>query len=366
MKLAVVLFNLGGPDSPEAVEPFLRNLFSDPAIIALPWFIRLPLARFIAKRRAPVARKIYDHLGGKSPIFEETRKQADALETALSGNGVEARAFVAMRCWHPFSDGAARAVKAFGPDRIVLLPLYPQYSASTTASSVKDWRRAAKAAKKPVVVSMGTYGASGGYWIASQASAIVAEPSTLTGSIGVFGGKFAIGPALARFGVDMRHLGVGGDYAGAFSLGQEFTPAQRAAFARWMDRIYDNFVARVAEGRKLPESRVREIAKGHVWTGAQAKQLGLIDQVGGFYDAVDKAKALAGLTGEVRLKRMSPTGSPIEALQKLIGVSAASIRAVGTAAGVLDQPQARALITDIDQARLRGQGALVLAPVRLP
>ncbi len=146
MKLAVVLFNLGGPDSPEAVEPFLRNLFSDPAIIALPWFLRLPLARLIARRRAPIAREIYHHIGGRSPIFEETRKQADALAAALSQDGVEARAFVAMRCWHPFSDGAARAVKAFAPDRIVLLPLYPQYSTTTSASSLKDWKRAAKKA----------------------------------------------------------------------------------------------------------------------------------------------------------------------------------------------------------------------------
>ena len=146
MKLAVVLFNLGGPDSPEAVEPFLRNLFSDPAIIALPAIIRLPLAWFIARRRAPVARKIYDHLGGSSPIFAETRRQADALEAALSNDSVEAKAFVAMRCWHPFSDGAAQAVKAFKPDRIVLLPLYPQYSTTTTASSVKDWARAARKA----------------------------------------------------------------------------------------------------------------------------------------------------------------------------------------------------------------------------
>ncbi len=146
MKLAVVLFNLGGPDSPEAVEPFLRNLFSDPAIISLPAIFRLPLARFIARRRAPIAREIYAQIGGRSPIFEETRKQADALEAALSGDGVEAKAFVAMRCWHPFSDGAARAIKAFEADKIVLLPLYPQYSTSTTASSVKDWSRAAKKA----------------------------------------------------------------------------------------------------------------------------------------------------------------------------------------------------------------------------
>ena len=146
MKLAVVLFNLGGPDSPEAVEPFLRNLFSDPAIITLPGLLRLPLARMIARRRAPIAGKIYGHIGGRSPIFEETRAQANALEQALSKDGVEAKAFVAMRYWHPFSDGAARAVKAFQPDRILLLPLYPQYSTTTTASSLKAWAKAAKRA----------------------------------------------------------------------------------------------------------------------------------------------------------------------------------------------------------------------------
>jgi ferrochelatase len=146
VKLAVVLFNLGGPDGPEAVEPFLRNLFCDPDIIALPALLRLPLGRFIARRRAPVAQKIYAHLGGRSPIFEETRAQADALEKLLRDGGVEAKAFVAMRYWHPFSDGAARAVKAFDPDKIVLFPLYPQYSTTTTGSSLKDWARAAKKA----------------------------------------------------------------------------------------------------------------------------------------------------------------------------------------------------------------------------
>ena len=146
MKLGIVLFNLGGPDSPEAVEPFLRNLFSDPAIITLPGLIRNPLAWFIARRRAPFARAIYDHIGGRSPILEETQKQAQALEKAVSGDGVEARAFIAMRCWHPFSDGAALAMKNFAPDHIVALPLYPQYSTTTTASSFKDWNRAAKKA----------------------------------------------------------------------------------------------------------------------------------------------------------------------------------------------------------------------------
>jgi ferrochelatase len=146
VKLGIVLFNLGGPDSPQAVEPFLRNLFSDPAIITLPWIVRIPLARFIARQRAPLAKGIYGHIGGRSPILEETQRQARALEAALTGPGIEARCFVAMRCWHPFSDGAAQAMKKFAPDQIVALPLYPQYSTTTSASSLKDWDRAAKKA----------------------------------------------------------------------------------------------------------------------------------------------------------------------------------------------------------------------------
>jgi len=225
--------------------------------------------------------------------------------------------------------------------------------------------RAAKAAGKPVVVSMGTYGASGGYWVSSQASAILAEPSTLTGSIGVFGGKFSVGPALARFGVDVRHLNVGSDYSAAFGLGDAFTPSQRAAFAHWMDRIYDNFVQRVAAGRNLPVDRVRQIAKGHVWTGVQARDLGLVDEIGGFYDAVAKAKALAGISGEARLKRMSPSGSSFEALQKMLGVSATSARTLAAAAWVFGDPRAQGIIDDLAQERLRSQGAMVLAPTRV-
>ena len=181
----------------------------------------------------------------------------------------------------------------------------------------------------------------------------------------MFGGKFALGPALAKFGVDVRDLGVGSSYAGAFGMGREMSPAERAAFSRWMDQIYANFVTRVAEGRHLPEDRVREIAKGHVWTGAQAKALGLVDDLGGFYDAVAKAKALAHISGEARLKRMSPGGSPFEALQKSLGVSAVSARTLAAAAWVFGDPRAQGLLDELAQARLRSQGAMVLAPTRV-
>jgi len=236
----------------------------------------------------------------------------------------------------------------------------------TASEQILDALRASKAAGKPVVVSMGAYGASGGYWVSSEASAIVAEPGTLTGSIGVFGGKFALGDALARFGVDVRQLGVGGSYAGAFGMGQPLTNEQRTALSGWMDRIYANFVARVAQGRKLSPDRVREIAKGRVWTGAQAKELGLVDEVGGFYDAVAKAQTLAGLTGEPRLRRMTPGASPFGALGKILGLSSASARTLAAASWVLSDPQAQGVLDSLAEARLRSEGSgMVLSPDRL-
>ena len=143
MKIGVVLFNLGGPDSLAAVEPFLENLFSDSAIISLPWIFRKPLARLIARRRGPIARAIYAKLGGGSPILLETQAQARVLEAALVARGHEARAVIAMRAWKPFSAEAVVELKAWKPGRVVLLPLYPQFSTTTTQSSLDDWKRSA-------------------------------------------------------------------------------------------------------------------------------------------------------------------------------------------------------------------------------
>ena len=138
---AVVLMNLGGPDAPQSVRPFLVNLFSDPAIIDLPAVFRRPLAQLIAWRRTKAARDIYDHLGGGSPLLANTRAQAAALEQEL---GDEYRCFVAMRYWHPFTEEAVADVRAWQPDELTCLPLYPQFSTTTTASSLAAWRREAE------------------------------------------------------------------------------------------------------------------------------------------------------------------------------------------------------------------------------
>jgi len=142
-KTAVVLFNLGGPDSPEAVQPFLFNLFNDWAIIGLPQPMRWLLAKLISTRRGPTARDIYAKIGGRSPLLPNTEAQAAALEAVL---GSDYRCFIAMRYWRPLTEAAARAVAAWRPDRVVLAPLYPQFSSTTTASSLQVWERAAAAA----------------------------------------------------------------------------------------------------------------------------------------------------------------------------------------------------------------------------
>ena len=140
-RIAVVLLNLGGPDSQEAVRPFLFNLFKDPAILPLPAPARLGLAALISTSRAKSARANYAHMGGASPLLAETQAQSDALGQVLGARlgGDEVRVFIAMRYWRPFTDAAAAAVKAFMPDEVVILPLYPQFASATTGSSLKAW-----------------------------------------------------------------------------------------------------------------------------------------------------------------------------------------------------------------------------------
>jgi len=146
MKKAVILFNLGGPDKLENVEPFLFNLFNDPAILNLPSFIRYPLAKLIANRRAPTAKKIYQELGGSSPILKLTQEQSFSLEQSLNKNDKDSeyKCFIVMRCWHPRAENVVNQVINFNPEEIILMPLYPQYSAATSGSSIKEWNDVCK------------------------------------------------------------------------------------------------------------------------------------------------------------------------------------------------------------------------------
>ena len=142
MKKAIILFNLGGPDRLESVQPFLFNLFNDPAILNLPAFLRYPLAKLISNRRTPTAKKIYQELGGSSPILKLTKEQSKALELKLNNDdqASEYKCFIVMRCWHPRAEDVVNDVKNFNPDEVILMPLYPQYSAATSGSSIQEWK----------------------------------------------------------------------------------------------------------------------------------------------------------------------------------------------------------------------------------
>ncbi|AQR63286.1 ferrochelatase [Brevundimonas sp. LM2] len=172
-RIAIVLFNLGGPDDAASVKPFLFNLFNDPAIIGLPGLFRTPLAKLISSRREASAQANYAMMdsNGGSPLKGETQAQMDALDAALSARlpSDEVKSFMAMRYWHPLTEEAAVDVAAWGPDEIVLLPLYPQFSTTTTQSSLKAWNAAYSGSGRTRTICC--YPRAEG-WIAAQAEGI--------------------------------------------------------------------------------------------------------------------------------------------------------------------------------------------------
>lgn len=204
----------------------------------------------------------------------------------------------------------------------------------------------AREAGKPVIVSMASMAASGGYYIAAPADYVLAHNTTLTGSIGVLGGKVVLEGTYDLVGLNVESVSVGGEYASAFSGQQEWTETQRAAYRTQMADIYADFTQRVADGRDLPLERVLDIARGRVWTGAQALELGLVDEIGGMREAVAVAKQLAGIAPEdgVRLQRFPRQLTPFEAFSELFGVSAESAEAAARFNALMDMPEVRAAI----------------------
>ncbi|MGH7010961.1 MAG: S49 family peptidase, partial [Caulobacteraceae bacterium] len=159
-------------------------------------------------------------------------------------------------------------------------------------------------------------------------------------------------------------LDLGGDFTGAYSIAQPMSASQRAAYSKMIDEIYNGFVARVAAGRRLPISEVAAIAKGRVWTGAQAVKLGLVDQLGGFYKAVGDAKTLANLRGKIRLVPYNNQLSPFQSFVRALGGGVEGVRVLSALGEIAADPDARALIGEIHDGELRAQGAAVLAPTR--
>ncbi|MFZ1988590.1 MAG: signal peptide peptidase SppA [Alphaproteobacteria bacterium] len=209
---------------------------------------------------------------------------------------------------------------------------------SPTASD-QVWNAVARARAKgkPVVVDMSGVAASGGYWISMNADKIIAEPSTITGSIGVVGLKFVLKGLYDKLGVTTSELSVGGDKQFMFSDQHPFTPEEWLAYRKVFDTTYGTFVSKVAAGRKLPLDTVKDIARGRVWSGTDAKDRGLVDAIGGLKVAIASAKDLAHIAKDapVQLKSFPPEKSFIEQLFTAFGASADVAHSLGVFAEVM-------------------------------
>lgn len=296
---------------------------------------------------------------GGGPVIALVHAAGDIVEGASDnplggGNGVP-------------GDDYAKAIKDAAADknvRAILLRVDSPGGSAIASDQILDAVKKAKAAGKPIVVSMGSVAASGGYYIALAADRIVAEPGTLTGSIGVLMGKVAVGKSLEKIGVAARELGVGKD--ALFMSGvTPWTPEQLAKANSQADAIYADFTRKVAAGRKLPLETVQNVARGRVWTGADAKERGLVDELGGFWTAVAGAKQLAGIAPETRVafKSFPNQQGLLATLSRLAGDSQASLSALQTLGALLQTAPVRSLTEAVSAMP---QGRVELTAIGLP
>ena len=264
-------------------------------------------------------------------------------------------------------DDFAQAIRDATRDKqvkAILLRIDSPGGSVSASDQILDAVKKAQAAGKPVVVSMGSVAASGGYYISASANRIVAERGTITGSIGVLTGKVSFGKTLGLIGVGSDEIGVGKNALFNSSL-SPYTPDQLAALNRQADVIYANFMKEVAVGRKLPLEKVQAIAKGRVWSGADAKSQGLVDDLGGFWTAVADVKRLAGISDgtPIVFKRYPHQRGFFEAVSELFGQSAVSVRALAGWANLANTPVARAAIAAVSASP---QGGVELRATNLP
>ncbi len=255
------------------------------------------------------------------------------------------------------SDAIARALLDASEDSSVKAIVFRVSSGggSVVASDqILNALRIAKSRGKKVVVSMGEMAASGGYYIAADADEIVASATTITGSIGVFGGKIVLGPALEHYAsVHSETVSLGSPLVTMFSADAPFTPQQRQTFASLIDRTYGQFLALVAEGRHLTVAQTREVARGRVWTGKQALERRLVDRIGGFDVALQRARVLAGLQPDaaVQLRFYPAQQTPAQALEALLGASSDNAEAMAALRVLAADPHIAAAIEAMRQDR---------------
>ncbi|MEO0714154.1 MAG: signal peptide peptidase SppA [Pseudomonadota bacterium] len=268
-----------------------------------------------------------------------------------------------------FSDNVAANILDAGRDEDVRAIVFRVDSPGGSPTASDQIHRAIERVQemgKPVVVSMGSVAASGGYYVSTGADAILASDATITGSIGIFGGKFAISEGLGRIGVNIEDVTVGGDFANAFGP-ERFTDTERAEITKWLQAGYDRFLDLVAEGRNMSVEAVHEQARGRVWSGADAAEVGLVDEIGGFMQAIDKAAELAGVEEDeaVALRNFPAQVQGFEALEMFFGASASSARslgelsALGRAAEEAHLAEILAEIAAIQSGEARAMGPMV-------
>jgi protease-4 len=255
-------------------------------------------------------------------------------------------------------DDMAQAIRSAAADssvKAILLRVDSPGGSVGASDQILDAVKKAQAKGKPVVVSMGGLAASGGYYISLAANRIVAEPGTLTGSIGVLTGKVSIGKSLGLLGIGTDEVGVGKNALMNSSM-QPYTPDQWAALNHQADVIYADFTQKVAAGRNLPLAKVQEIARGRVWTGADAQSRGLVDELGGFWTAVADAKKLGGLSPDsaITLKRYPRQKGFFDALDDLFGATSASAKAMQGVAAVLEARPVKAVLGALNEAPRSG------------
>ncbi|MGP3917509.1 signal peptide peptidase SppA [Nonomuraea sp. 10N515B] len=287
---------------------------------------------------------LVDELAYRDEVYDEVKKAAGG-EAHLQYVSRYARAAAVRKLPHPLADGIAlvhgtgmiktgrsgrsplggggamgsdtisAAFRAARRDEHIKAVVFRVDSpGGSYVASDTVWREVSLTRKvKPVIVSMGDLAASGGYFVSMAADVIVAQPGTLTGSIGVYGGKPVFSELLGKMGINSEMVAEGAN-AGMFSTSRSFSPEQWERINAWLDRIYDDFVAKVAESRKLTRERTHELARGRVWTGADAQSGGLVDELGGLEDALALARKRAGLAEDAPV-RMYPRLNPLERLR---------------------------------------------------
>jgi protease-4 len=253
---------------------------------------------------------------------------------------------------------AASLRDAAADDDVAAIVLRVDSPGGSVTGSETIWRAVAKARKsgKPVVASMGAVAASGGYYIAAGADAVVANPGTITGSIGVVTGKLIARELKERLGVGSDTVRTNAN-ADAWSLNAPFTPEQQEQVEAEADLFYDDFVARVAEGRNLSVDEVDAVARGRVWTGADALERGLVDELGGLRTSIRRAKVLAGHDPDTKVRTI---GYPGSSLWEFFRPRPSSQPAAASIPDAVTALVARSLAGIIDQAQRSLTGASVL------